>query len=66
MFDLSPLKTSKIYSAKLHKIAYKSAWMADRPEMFRPTSGFSGMADSLEPYKMLWGPPLLSMQQNLG
>jgi len=29
--------------------------MADRPEMFGPTRGFSGMADSTEPYKMLWG-----------
>jgi len=26
----------------LHKIAYKSACMADRPEMFGPTRGFSG------------------------
>jgi len=27
--------------------------MADRPEMFGPTRGFSGMADSMEPCKML-------------
>jgi len=25
--------------------------MADRPEMFAPTRGFSGMADSMEPCK---------------
>jgi len=29
--------------------------MADRPEMFAPTTGFSGMADSMEPCKILWG-----------
>jgi len=29
----------------------------DRPEMFGPTKGYSGMADSMEPYKMLWGDP---------
>jgi len=28
--------------------------MADRPEMFGPTREFSGMADSMEPCKMLW------------
>jgi len=28
--------------------------MADRPEMFGPTLGFLGMADSMEPCKMLW------------
>jgi len=33
--------------------------MADRLEMFVPTRGFSGMADSMEPCKMLWGRPLL-------
>ena len=40
IFDLSPL-TPKIYSTKifLHKIAYKSACMADRPQMFGPTRG---------------------------
>jgi len=31
--------------------------MADRPEMFGPTRGFSGMADSTEPCKMLWADP---------
>jgi len=31
--------------------------MADRPEMFGPTRGFSGMADSMEPCKMLWADP---------
>ena len=53
IFDLGPL-TPKIYSPFFHKIAYKSACMADRPEMFGPTRGFSGMADSMEPCKMLW------------
>jgi len=52
IFDLGP-KKPKIYSAKLHKIAYKSACMADRPEMFVPTRGFSEMTDSMEPCKML-------------
>ena len=33
--------------------------MADRPEMFAPTWGFSGIADSMEPCKMFWGRPLL-------
>jgi len=28
--------------------------MADRLDMFEPTGGFSGMADSMEPCKMLW------------
>jgi len=40
--------------------------MADTPEMFGPTKGFSGMADSMEPYKMLWGQPLLPWQRNFG
>ena len=55
IFDLRP----KLTPQNLHKIAYKSASMADRPEMFGPTRGFSGMADSMEPCKMLWGRPLL-------
>ena len=62
--DLGHLKP-KIYSPKLHKIAYMSASMADRPEMFAHTRGFSGMADSMEPCKMLWGRPLLPWQRNL-
>jgi len=33
--------------------------MADRPEMFGPNRGLSGMADSMEPWKMLWGRSLL-------
>jgi len=37
--------------------SYKSACMADRPETFGPTRGFSGMADSVEPCKMLWADP---------
>jgi len=56
IFDLGPL-TPKIYSRNLYKIAYKSACMADRPEMFVLTRGFSGMADSMEPCKMLWADP---------
>jgi len=48
------------------KIAYKSACMAHRPEMFGPTRWFSGMADSMEPCKMFWGRPLLPWQRNLG
>jgi len=40
--------------------------MADRPQMFAPTRGFSEMADSMEPCKMLWSRPLLSWQRNLG
>jgi len=63
IFDLGPL-TPKIYSQNLYKIAYKSACMADRPEMFGPTRGFSGMADSMQPCKM-WGRPLLPWQQHL-
>jgi len=39
--------------------------MADRPEMFAATRGFSGMADSMEPCKMLCGRPLLPWQRNL-
>ena len=46
IFDLGPY-------LQLHKIAYKLACMTDRPEMFAPTTGFWGMADSMEPYKML-------------
>jgi len=39
--------------------------MADTPEMFGPTRGFSEMADSMEPCKMLWGRPLLPWQRHL-
>ena len=59
IFDIGPL-TPKIW----HKIAYRSACMADRPEMFGPTRGFSGMADSMEPYRMLWGRPLLPWRRH--
>jgi len=47
------------------KIAYKSACMAERPQMFAPTRGFSGMADSMETCKMLWGRPWLPWQRHL-
>jgi len=40
--------------------------MADRPEMFGPIRGFSRMADSMEPCKMLRGRPLLPWQRTLG
>ena len=53
IFDLGPL-TPKIYYPKFtKKIVYYSACMTDRPEMFGPTRGFSGMAESMEPCKML-------------
>jgi len=39
--------------------------MADRLKMFARTRGFSGMADSMEPCKMLWGWPLLPWQRHL-
>jgi len=38
--------------------------MADRPDMFGPTRGFSGTADSMEPCKMLLDRPLLLWQLN--
>jgi len=43
----------------LSKICTKSPirGMADRLEMFGPNRGFSGMADSIEPCKMLWADP---------
>jgi len=42
--------------------------MADKPEMFRPTRGFSGMADSVEPCKMfnVVGPTLVVMATKFG
>jgi len=45
----------KFTPPNLHKIAYKSACMADRPEIFAQNRGFSGMADSMESCKMFWG-----------
>jgi len=51
----------KIYSLNLNKIAYKSACMADRPEMSGPTRGFSdGTVQNVV------GLPLLPWQRNLG
>ena len=64
-FYLGP-KLPKFTPQNLHKITYKSACMADRPDIFDPTRGFSGMADSLEPCKMLYSRPLLPWQWNLG
>ena len=46
-FDLGLLKP-EIYSPKFAQ----TACTTDRPEMFGPTWGFSGMADSMQPYKM--------------
>jgi len=40
--------------------------MADRPEMFAPNRGFSGMADSMEPCTMFCGRPLLLWQRHFG
>ena len=40
--------------------------MADRLEMFGPTRGFSGMADSMEPCKMFVGPTLVAMATTFG
>ena len=67
IFDLGPL-TTKMYSPKFAKkcLYVKSACMADRLEMFRHTRGFTGMADSMGPCKILWGRPLLPWQRNLG
>jgi len=48
------------------KIAYNSACVADRPEMFAPNRVFSGTADWMEPYKMLSGRPLLPWQRKIG
>ena len=58
IFDSDPL-TPKIFSRKfaIAQNRLKSACMTDRPEMFGPTRGFSGMADSMEPCKMLWADP---------
>jgi len=61
IFDLGSL-TPKIYK----KIAFNSACMADRPDIFAPTRGFSGMADSMEPYKMLRGPTIVAMATTFG
>ena len=47
------------------KIAYKSPCTADRLKMFAPTGGFSVMADSMEPCKMLWDRPLLPWERHL-
>jgi len=41
--------------------SHNSACMTDSLDVFAPTRGFSGMADS-----MLWGRPLLPRQRNLG
>jgi len=46
IFDLGPQRPKFTpQNLQLHKIAYKSDCMTDRPEMYGPTRGFSGMAD---------------------
>jgi len=57
-FWFRPL-SPKFTPQNLHKIAYNSACTTDRPEMFGPTRGFSGMAASMDPCTMLRGRPLL-------
>jgi len=52
VFDLPP-NPQNLLPQIWHKIACTSACIADRPEMFAPTRGLSGIADSMEPYKML-------------
>jgi len=42
------------------------ACMTDRPQMFAPTRGFLGMADSMEPCKNVVGPTLLAMATTFG
>ena len=66
IFDLAPHNAQNLLPKICTKSPYKSACMADRPEMFAPTKEFSGMADSMEPCKMLWGRPLLPWQRHLG
>jgi len=65
-FWFRPTNSQNLLPKIWHKIAYMSACMADRPEMFWPTKGFSGIADSMEPHKMLRGRTLLPWQRNLG
>ena len=45
------------FSPSLHHYNYNSACMTDRLEMFAHTSGFSRIADSVEPCNMLWADP---------
>jgi len=40
--------------------------MADRPEMFGPTRGFAGIADSMELCKNAVGPTLVAMATKFG
>jgi len=56
-FWFSPPKPQNWLPKTWTKIAYNSACMTDRPQMFAPNRKFSGMADWLEPYKMLWVDP---------
>ena len=48
-------RSPNAHNLQLHKMPISRACMTDRPEMFGPTRGFSGMANSMEP---LWGRPL--------
>jgi len=62
---LNPKNLTKIF-IQLAATLTNSACMADRPEMFAPNRGFSGIADWMEPYKMLSGRPLLPWQRKFG
>jgi len=67
IFDLGPL-TPKIYSPifGLKSPITRLVWKIARLQMFVPTRGISGMADSMEPCKMLWGRPFFSMATKFG
>ena len=56
-FGFRPPNAHNLLPQICKKIVDKSACMADRLDMFAPTRGFSGMADSMEPCKMLWADP---------
>ena len=54
IFDLGPNAQNLLPKISTNSSISWLAWQTDRPEMFGPTRGFSGMADSMEPCKMLW------------
>ena len=75
IFDLG-LLTPKIYSPKfgakspISRLVWSCiiVWQIHRGclGMFGPTKGYSGTANSMEPYKMLWGRPLWPWKRNFG
>ena len=65
IFDLG-LQRPKFTPQNLHKIAYKSACMADRPAMFGPTRGFFGDGRFNGTMQNVVGRPLLPWHRNLG